>query len=264
MPSELLIFLFIILGLISGLLGGMLGIGGGVVTVPVLYFIFLYSDLFGLRIMQVAVSTSLAAGMVTSAISTYFQWRKGAVQPAVLRLLLPGLLIGCIGGSLLAHLLSSHLLSRIFGWMAIFLGIYFLFPQLPSFQFGHRPNRSLSWFGALIGGFSTLLGIGGGSLTFPVLLGYQVPVKNASATSSAATLITTFVGSIAYLAIAWHKPELPYTFGYIEMPAFLLISAATLATAPLGVHFSHTLNVALIKRTFGLCLALIGLSMAIL
>ena len=55
MPSDFIIFLFVVLGLISGVLGGLLGIGGGVVTVPVLYFIFLYSGLFGERLMQVAV-----------------------------------------------------------------------------------------------------------------------------------------------------------------------------------------------------------------
>ena len=109
-----------------------------------------------------------------------------------------------------------------------------------------------------------MLGIGGGSLTFPVLLGYQVSAKNSSATSSGATLITTLIGSITYLMIAWHKPELPETFGYIELPAFIAISIATIFTAPLGVKLSHTLDTILIKRIFGGCLALIGLSMLII
>lgn len=264
MPSELLIILFIVLGLVSGLLGGMLGIGGGVVTVPVLYFIFLYGDLFGDRLMQVAISTSLAAGMVTSAISTYFQVKKGAFVLSHLRLLMPGLFFGCIGGSILAHTLSSHFLGRVFGLMALLLGTYFFFPRLPHLQISARPNRTLAFFGVAIGALSSLLGIGGGSLTFPVLLGYQVPVQNASATSSGATLLTTLLGSATYLAIAWHKPQLPFTFGYIEMPAFLAISAATILTAPLGVRLSHTLNVVRIKQIFGACLALIGASMLFL
>lgn len=263
MPSEFLIILFIILGLVSGLLGGLLGIGGGVVTVPVLYFIFLYSGLFGERIMQVAVSTSLAAGLVTSAISTWFQLQKNALLFPVLNLMIPGLIFGCIGGSLLAHYITSSLLSQIFGVMAILLGLYFCFPRLPHLRISNAPNKTLSLFATAIGCLSSLLGIGGGSLTFPVLLGYQIPVQNASATSSGSTLITTFIGSIAYLVIAWHQPTLPLTFGYIEIPAFLAISAGSFFTTPWGVKLSHTLNVGLIKRIFGLCLSLIGLSMLI-
>lgn len=261
MPSDLIIILFVVLGLISGLLAGLLGIGGGVVTVPVLYFIFLYTGQFEERIMQVAVSTSLAAGVVNSALSTYFQHQKKAILFSVFKLLIPGLIIGCVAGSVLAHFMTSAILGRIFGAMAIFLGIYFSFPSWPSLSISHAPNQTLSLFGLLIGVLSSMLGIGGGSLTFPVLLGYQVPVNNSSATSSVATLMTTFIGTITYLVIAWHKPELPDTFGYIELPAFLAVSAGSFFTASLGVKLSHTLKTAPIKRIFGSCLTLIGLSM---
>lgn len=261
MSFELLIFLFIALGLLSGLLGGLLGIGGGVVTVPPLYFIFQYSGVFEGKIMQVAVATALAAGFVTSAASTFAQLRKKAVLFPVVKFLVPGLGIGCVAGSAIAHYLSSSLLSWIFGAVAILLGIYFCIPKLPHLSISSSPNRSLSLFGFCIGTLSSLLGIGGGSLTFPVLLGYHVPVKNASATSSASTLLTTFIGSIAYLAIAWNQPELPQTFGYIDLPAFTGIGIGSILSSHWGVKLSHTLNVILIKQIFGCSLALIGLSM---
>ncbi|HSX10599.1 MAG TPA: sulfite exporter TauE/SafE family protein [Chlamydiales bacterium] len=261
MPADSVIILFIILGLISGLLGGLLGLGGGVVTVPVLYFIFLYTGTFEEKIMQVAVSTSLAAGVVNSGLSTYFQHQKKAILFNVFRLLIPGLVIGCVGGSVLAHYLPSQMLSKIFGVMAVVLGTYFFFPRLPNLKLSNAPNRTLSLFGLGIGVLSSLLGIGGGSLTFPVLLGYQVPVQNSSATSSVSTLMTTLIGSVTYLVIAWHMPELPATFGYIEIPAFIAISLGSLLTVGLGVKLSHAMKVAPIKRLFGCCLALIGLSM---
>jgi uncharacterized protein len=261
MSTDLIIILFVVLGCLSGLLSGLLGIGGGVVTVPILYFIFLYTGLFEERLMQVAVSTSLASGAINSALSTYFQHQKKAILFSVFKLLIPGLVIGCIAGSLLAHVMTSEVLGRVFGIMAIFLGVYFSFPSLPNLSISNAPNRSLSIFGLLIGALSSMLGIGGGSLTFPVLLSYQVPVSNSSATSSVATLMTTLIGSITYLIIAWQKPELPDTFGYIEIPAFAAISAGSFFTTALGVKLSHTLKIAPIKRIFGSCLSLIGLSM---
>ncbi len=261
MPSESVVFLFIFLGLLSGLLGGLLGIGGGVVTVPVLYFIFQYTGIFEEKIMQVAVSTSLAAGFVTSAASTLSQLKRKAILFYIVRLMIPGLFVGCIAGSIIAHYLPSTFLSYVFGGMAILLGIYFFFPHLPSPFISSSPNRTLSLFGLLIGAFSSLLGIGGGSLTFPILLGYQVPVKNASATSSLSTSITTLFGSITYLAIAWNQPELPETFGYIELPAFIGIGLGSILSSPFGVKLSHLLNVALIKQIFGCALSLIGFTM---
>lgn len=261
MPSDLVIFLFVLLGLISGLLSGLLGIGGGVITVPVLYFILFYTGIVEEKMMQVAASTSLAVGFITSGLSTVIQYRKKAIHSFVLKMIIPGLIIGCIAGSILAHYLPSEWLSYVFGIMAILLGVYFLFPKLPSLQICSSPNQSLSLFAVSIGCFSSLLGIGGGSLIFPVLLGYGIPVQNASATSSGSTLVTTLIGSMTYLIIAWHQPGLPETFGYIELPAFIAISMGAVLTTPLGVKFSHTLDIVLIKRIFGSCLALIGLSM---
>jgi len=263
MSSEFVIVFFVILGLLSGLLGGLLGIGGGVITVPALFFLFHYTGMIEERVMQVAVSTSLAAAVITSAISTAAQWKLKAIQFNVFKLLIPGVLIGCVVGSLFGHYLSSYLLKQIFGAMAIVLGVYFLFPRLPSLYISSTPNKSLSFFGFLIGTLSSMLGIGGGAITFPILLGYHVPMKNSSATSSVTTLLTTFIGSMSYLAIAWQEPGLHQTFGYIEIPAFIAISAGSVITSPIGVRFSHILNVSLIKQILGGCLILTGVSMLI-
>lgn len=264
MPTELIFILFIATGLVSGVLGGLLGIGGGVITVPFLYFIFNYSGMLQNEIMQVAISTSLASGFIISLVSTFVQLKKKAIHYSVIKFLAPGLFFGCIGGSFLALFLSSHILSYIFGVMAVVLGIYFFFPRLPHLHISSAPNRTLGFFGLFIGCLSSLLGIGGGSLTFPVLLGYQVPVKNASANSSGATLLTTLIGSLTYLVIAWNKPELPQTFGFIELPAFIGISLGAIITSPIGVKLSHVLNVKLIKQIFGCSLSLVGLSMLFL
>ena len=264
MTQELTVLLFIGIGLLSGLLGGLLGIGGGVVTVPFLYYIFSYSNQAPDHVMQVAVSTSLAASFVTSGMSTYFQMRKKAVRLSILKLMTPALIVGCIFGSLIAHYMPSQDLRLAFGLMALILGGYFFFPKLPQPYIAASPNRSLSLFALFIGVLSSMLGIGGGSIVFPILLGYQVPVQNASGTSAASTFITTLFGSITYLVIAWQKPELPNTFGYIALPAFIAISIGSIVTTPFGVKLSHVLHISFIKRVFGACLFAIGLFMLIL
>lgn len=257
----MILFYFIAMGIVSGLLGGLLGIGGGVVTVPALYFVFTTTHILSTEVMQIAVGTSLATGFITSSLATYIQYKKKAIHYPVAKFLLPGLFFGCMFGAVLGDYLSSEWLSRIFGTMAILLGLYFSIPRLPHPYIRARPDQTLSLFGILIGALSSMLGIGGGSIAFPVLLGYQVPVKNASATSSVSTFITTLFGTIAYLIIAKEHPPLPDSFGYIYLPAFFGISVGVLIATPIGVKLVHTLDTALVKRIFGCCLTFIGLYM---
>jgi uncharacterized membrane protein YfcA len=261
MSEELVFLSFIITGLLSGLLGGLLGIGGGVITVPFLYYIFLYSHLVSGPIMQIAVATSLAASCFTAALSTVFQLRKKAVQFSLLKWIVLSLILGCILGSILAHFISSSHLQILFGGMALLLGIYFSFPQIPEFHFSFSPKRGLPFFSFIIGLLSSLLGIGGGSLFFPILLGYRVSPSQASGTSAASTLITTLIGSLTYLLIGWKRPDLSVPFGSIDLSAFIALSLGSIITAPIGVELSHRLPVFFIKRVFGVCLGGIGLSM---
>lgn len=259
--NEIVYFLFILCGLVSGLLGGMLGVGGGLITVPFLYYYFVGSGLFQNDSMHMAIGTSLAAAFVTSAISTLVQARKKTIQKRVVQWMAPGILVGSVGGSLLAHFLKGHALSTIFGIVALPLGASFFFSRFPQLKIAASPNQTLSIFAVLIGAFSSLLGIGGGSIAFPVLLGYNMPIKEASATSAISTCISSGIGAAAYLAISWGKQTGAMTFGYIYIPAWLLFSAASFLAAPLGVKLSHSLEVNIIKRIFGACLFIIGLSM---
>lgn len=251
-------------GLSTGLLSGMLGIGGGVITVPVLYFLFHYTGIFESHAMQVAASTSLAISFLISVFSSIVQHSKKAILFSALKFLAPGLIIGCVCGAFLAHYISSELIRHVFGVGAFLIGIYFAIPRLPHFNIASAPNRTLSFFGLIIGALSSLLGIGGGILTFPTFLGYGMDAKTSSATSSFTTTLSSFMGTITYLLVAWQNPKLPDTFGYVEIHAFLAIGISALFTTPLGVRLSHTFDIHLIKRIFGACLSLIGLTMLVL
>lgn len=256
--------LFVIVGIISGLIGGLLGLGGGVITVPFLYFFYEYSKSAPSHLMQIAVCTSLSSSFITSLFSSYIQMRKKAIHFYLMKWIVPTLLIGCVLGAFLAHHLSSHILGKIFGALAALMGFYFFFSKLPPLHIAKAPNQSLSLFSFLIGLFSSLLGIGGGSIAFPILLGYQVPAKNASATSSLTTSISAGVGSLAFYIFSREVAEPFFTFGYIDLGALIFLSIGSLLAVPFGVRLSHSLPVSHMRRIFGYCLFAIGLSMLFL
>ncbi len=258
---ELFIFLFILIGLISGLFGGLLGIGGGVITVPALYYIFQYTHIVESSIMQIAICTALASSFITALMSTLAQMKKRSILFGALKYLIPGTTIGCIAGAIWGHHLKSETLGIVFASLASVFGFYFLFPKLPKLYIADKLKGSLAWISIVIGFLSSLLGIGGGSITFPILLAYQVPVALASGTSSASTALTTLIGTISYLSLSWNVSQQPYTIGYIQLPAFLGIALGSIFSSIAGVKLLHTLNVVLVKRIFGGCLILVGLSM---
>ncbi|MDE3045785.1 MAG: sulfite exporter TauE/SafE family protein [Verrucomicrobiota bacterium] len=250
--------IFVALGLAIGLLAGLLGIGGGLLAVPATYVVLIWYGFDG-NVMHLAIATSLAVTTVTSLASTLAHHQARHIQFTALGFLMPGLAIGSISGAHLAHLLSAHFLSLIFGNIAILLGFYFFFHRLPLPHFGHKPNLTLALFGLVIGHLSSLLGIGGGTFTFPVLLGYPFSATAIAATSSAATFFTALIGTIMFLIIP--SPSHAETYGSIYLPAFLSMAIPSLLTAPIGVYLARKVHIDILKRIFACIVILIGASM---
>lgn len=262
MSPEVFLLFFILIGLVTGLLAGMLGIGSGVVAVPCLYYLFQYSDLPQDRLMQIAASTSLACTFVTSFAASLSHQRKKSVLMKPIKFLLPGLILGCAAGSYIGEILPSKDVRMIFGCLMVLLGIYFFFPRLPHLRIAEKVNKTLMPFGFLIGVLSSLLGIGGGTFSVPILIGYHLTIPQATGTSSVATLLSAFIGSVSYLIIGLYSGQhIPHTFGFIQLPAFLAISLASVCTTSFGVHLAHRLPVSLIKRILGCVMLFTGINM---
>jgi len=257
----MLIILFILIGLITGLLAGLLGIGGGVITVPALFFIFSFYHTQSEHLMHACVATALATTLITSLGSTWAHHKKKAILPSVLKITFPGLIIGCLLGVALSTILSSHTLQLSFGSLSILFAIYFFFPRLPQLHIALRPNFSLALFAIAIGALSSLLGVGGGIFMVPILLGYHVSLQNTVASSSAGTLVTAAMGTLAYLFIAKGLSPIPYSIGYVNIPAMVALGFSSLCTTSLGCKLAHTLPHDLTKRVFAVVLAITGISM---
>ncbi len=242
----------------TGVLAGMLGIGGGVITVPLLYFMLRSYQFPRENLMHVAIATALASTFITSCGAVWSHHRRQSIIFHTLKWIVPGLALGCIAGAILTLYLPNEFLRYIFGIVIVLLSVYFFFPKLPPLHIASHLNWTLMIWTLGVGCLSTLLGIGGGIFMVPILLGYQMQLKNAVAVSSVSTLTSSFFGSIAFIIIAQKAPPLPQSIGYINLPGFLTLGLASLLTTPLGVMLAHTLPTPLIKRIFSCVLAFTG------
>ena len=213
-------------------------------------------------IMQTAIATSLATIIVTSISAVLAQHRRGAVRWSIVNTLTPGVAIGAWFGADLAHFLSSQILAMVFGSFLLLNGLRMAVDLKPK---AHRQLPSklpLSIAGAVIGAISTLIGIGGGTLTVPYMTWHNVPIKNSIALGSACGLPIATFGAISFAIIGMHATHLPSTnIGYINIPAFLGISFTSLFAATWGVHLSHKMQTASLKKAFSIILVIVGIKM---
>lgn len=254
--------LYLGIGALAGMTAGLLGVGGGSVTVPLLLWVFGLEGIDPLVATHVALATSLAAMVFTSVSSTLAHAGKGAVMWRVFLLLATGVLIGSVAGVGLAVEVSGTALQIAF---AIFLS-YVALQMIIGFS--PKPGRRLPsspglvGSGGVIGGVSMFFGIGGGSLTVPLLSYCGVSPVRAVGTSAAVGLPIALWGSLLYVFSGWGNPMLPeHSFGYVYWPAVLGIVPASVLFAKLGATIAHRLRADQLRIVFGGVLLLIAAEM---
>lgn len=254
--------LSMLLGSIAGLLAGLFGLGGGVVIVPVLTWLFFAQKFPAEHIMIMAVATSLATIILTSISSVLAHNKLGAIIWERVFRLSPCMLLGAGVGAVLANFVSTEVLKWFFGSYLLFVGICMAL-QTKASTHNKKANKCPDYLaGVGIGGLSTLLGIGGGTLTVPYLVGRQVAMKNAVAISSACGLPIAISGTLVYVFLGWNMAFLPErSLGYVYLPAFCGISICSILTAPLGAKLAYKLPVLKLKRYFSIVIFLIALKM---
>ena len=249
-------------GFFAGFLAGLLGVGGGLVIVPVLAFIFAAQDFPAAQIMHLALGTSLASIMFTSISSLRTHHAHGAVNWRVVRDIAPGIVAGTLGGTVVAAQLSTTFLKVFF---VVFL--YYVATQM-ILNIKPKPSRELpgkvGMFGAgsVIGAVSSLVGIGGGTLSVPFMTWCNVRLHQAIGTSAAIGFPIAAAGAAGYVANGWALGTLPaYSLGFVYLPALAGLVAASVLTAPFGARLAHRLPVARLKKFFALLLYALGTRM---
>lgn len=261
--AEILQLLF--LGALAGSLAGLLGVGGGVIIVPALIWIFqTHPEIPASSLMHIAIGTSLATIILTSVSSIFAHHRRKAIYWSIVWQLTPGILLGAWSGATVADALPSKTLHFIFALFILMISVQLSLVTQPT---SHRqlPSRlGITMVGLIIGSVSAIVGIGGGSLTVPFLAWCNVPLRNAVATSAACGFPIALSGTIGFIVMGWNVTTLPSgSTGYIYWPAFLTIAITSLLFAPLGAKLAHTVPVNLLKRFFALFLAGVGIKMLV-
>lgn len=251
-------------GLFAGTLAGMLGVGGGIVIVPVLYYMLGHFNVAPNVVMHVAIGTSLASIIVTSVISARFHYGKGAVDMANIRHLTPYVVVGVFVGAGVADQLRGEILTLVFAVMALLVAFRLLYVRREEVSATSAEEKKLAGGGSglLIGFVSALMGIGGGTFSVPVLTRIGFPIHRAIGTSAAIGFLIAVPGAVGFIISGWGQAGLPpYSLGYVNMPALLCIIPATIIASPWGGRLAHRMSPAFLRKSFGVILALMALRM---
>ena len=251
-----------LLGCVVGFLAGLLGIGGGLIIVPVLYFIFLSQGVEFSHLMHMALATSLATIIFTSISSTLAHHKKQAVLWKTVLLLTPGICLGAwIGGAFASHI-DTEILKPIFGCFEFLVALHLLSNLQTKQHVSSIDPVKASIGGFFIGDISALVGIGGGTLTVPFLHWHKIAIRNAIATSAACGLPIAIFGTASYVYAGWNINGLPeYTLGYVQLTAFSLIAVTSFLMAPLGAKAAHIIPEKNLKAGFAVFLLLLSAKM---
>jgi uncharacterized protein len=264
MLSITWILVYIVLGGFVGFMGGLLGVGGGGILVPLLASILVYQGIGGDQVVHLSLGTSLMCMIISAIAST----RAHASRDAVVWKVVGGMAPGIILGSLLVTQVAANLKSA---YIALFFALFMALVAVQMFMnWKPKPNlnpitfRGLLVAGVAIGSVSALAAVGGGFLTVTYLSYKNIVMKRAIGTSAAIGLPIAISGTIGYMISGWSKTlSVPYTIGFIYLPAFLAISIAISITAPYGARCSHHLPEAYLKKIFAVISLILSLTMVI-
>lgn len=259
------IALYLGLGAIAGVLAGLLGVGGGLVLVAALAWLLPALGVVPTgAAMHAALASSLASIVLTAAASARAHARRGSVLAATVAWMVPGLLLGGWLGSAFAVRVDGALLRWAVAGYCLVAASQLLLTRTrghaePDAPTPRGPLMTLA--GTAIGAVSAVVGIGGGSMTVPLLVWRGVAPVRAVGTSSACGVAIGFASAVGY---AWYAPAgaLPqHAVGFVYLPAALGVAAASVFAAPYGTRLAHRLGGTALKRVFAGFLLAVAVSL---
>ncbi len=257
---DYLIYLFA--GAIAGLLSGLFGVGGGLIIVPILSVVFTGLAFPEQHVMHMALGTSLATIIFTSVSSARAHHSHANVDWPLVGKIASGIVLGTLLGSVLAASLETTWLKAIFAIFVFAVATQLILNLTPDSKRGLPGLFGTSFVGVIIGIVSSLVGIGGGTLSVPFLIYCNVSIRKAIGTSATIGLPIALSGTLGFIFNGLEVPQLPsYSLGYVFLPAVICIALVSGITAPLGARLAQRLPAITLKRAFAGLLYLIGLKM---
>ena len=249
--EPLLIGQLAVLGLCTGFLAGLLGIGGGMLMVPFVTFILTSQGYPSEYTVKMAVATSLATICFTSLSSVRAHHRRSAVLWPVVRLLAPGILLGSLIGAQVAAALPGNVLGVLFAAFVAFSATQMFLNRKPT------PSRTLPGrlgtfgMGGVIGMLSSLVGAGGAFVSVPFMTWCNIKIHDAVGTSAALGFPIALAGTLGYIWAGMDLPQMPPgSVGYLYLPGLVVISLASVITAPWGARTAHAMDIRPLRKVF--------------
>ncbi len=251
------LLLYALTGAVTGVLAGLLGVGGGLIIVPALSYLFDLQGYPAQATLHLALGTSLGTIIFTSLSSARAHHRRGGVDWGIMLRITPGILLGTFLGGLVAAKMVTASLKVVFAVFLLAVAAQMLSDKKP------RPTRlppklpGSTVVGTLIGGVSGLVGIGGGSMSVPFMVWCNIEMRRAVGTSAAIGFPIAVSGALSYMLSGLHAATgIPLTLGYLHLPALVGVALGSVLTAPFGARLASTLKPARIKRVFA-CLLIV-------
>jgi uncharacterized protein len=253
-------FALLAAGVMIGLLSGLLGVGGGVIAVPVLIEVF---DLIGLAkapAVALAVGTAQANIVIASMTAASAHWRAGTIDGPLVRAWLPALLAGTVLGLGLGAVAPASMLTGLFAASALALALKLgagdrlvIARSLPTGPLGQVPP-------AVVGALASAVGVGGGTLSTPVLSLFAFPIKRAIGAGTMFNLVIAAPATMFFLAHDLGSPgRTTDAVGDVALSCLVALSLPALFVAPISARWSARVPVALLRRLFAICLAAVAI-----
>ena len=245
---------------ITGFMAGFFGIGGGLLMVPIFFYIFNFIGVEQAFVMHLALGTSFSIIIPTSIISTMTHMKFKAVDFNIVKTFGVFVALGVIFGTIFAVSLKTSSLVLFFSIMTMVFSLYFL---LVKEKINPKPKKINLVYKAICGflsGFlSAPMGIGGGVLNTPVLKIFGYSIKVAIGCSAAIGLIISLIGAAGFaISGSYFNINIPFSLGFVNIPTFLIFVPITMFMAKIGAKSVHKFNKNLIGKLFGSYLFIIA------
>ncbi|MGI9236718.1 MAG: sulfite exporter TauE/SafE family protein [Woeseiaceae bacterium] len=248
-------------GCVAGVMAGLFGIGGGIVIVPVLEAALGILGVDAAIRMHVAVATSLATIIPTSISSARAHHQRNSVDVAIVKRWAVFIFVGALLGAWIASLVHSRVLALVFATLALMVAAKMvLLPETRNLTDTVPRGPLVPVIPTAIGCFSSMMGIGGGTFSVMTLTVFNEPIHRAVGTAALFGLIISLPATVGFMVTGWGDPRLPDgNVGYVSLVGFLLISPATVLTAPIGARIAHGLSQKRLGMLFGIFLLVVSL-----
>ena len=244
-----------------GFVAGLFGIGGGLITVPFLYYIFNSQGVEQQYLMHLAVGTSFAIIIPTAMVSVVTHHKFKAVDFGIVKSYGIFVILGVIAGTFFAASLKTKSLVLFFSIIILILGIYLLLLKEKENNVVIEIKLHLKiLLGFIVGFISAPMGIGGAIMNVPILKFFGYTINKSIGSAAAIGFLIAVFGSVGFLVSgSYLNTNLPLSIGFLNIPAFLIFIPITTLMARIGAKTVHKIDKNKISKFFGLFLLLVSI-----